>query len=749
MRLDRRNFLQFAAGAAGGFLLTPINWKLMDDVAIWTQNWSWVPVPEDGARAYAATTCQICGGGCGVRVRLVSGSKSGQRAVKIEGQPNSPLNRGGLCAWGVAGLQYMYLEENRVPGPMKRDPKISAWTRISWDEALDILAARLKELKASPGKVALLNGRKRSTVNRALRQFLFAYGSPNYLELADGGDAQEMASRMVFGQPVRYGYDLERAEVILSFGAALLEGWGSPVRLLRAFELWRSREGGTTVIQVEPRASVSSAKADVWLPARPGSEADLALGLAQVLVAQELISPEARQAQGFEALRTWLNQNYSPAMTAKATGLRQDQIVETARKFAQAKKAVALSGLGQGRRMEPLQLAWAVLVLNCLKGNLGQPGGLFLTPDLPGPELPQVGRPAGRRADGLQAGPVSLPRLVEAEDKPNLLMLYQANPVFSGPEPAAFSRYLDEVPFKVSFSSFWDETTRAADLVLPDQAYLEGWGDVETPLGLPYQSLGLSRPLLKPVYETRATGDVFLELAQRLGGGVAEALPYKTYEAMIHNRLGVLQGLGQGRSGQEAPPAPDKVLAAGPGKGFGSAEEALAAVSASGVWYSVPAGRPQGGLNLAPAKAKPGRWPEELKGDEAGYPLLLVAFESFRVASGFYANPPFVTKLLDDDFLLRRDVFASLHPSTAAQAGLSEGDEALLKTPAGQGRVRVHVTEGAMPGAVFLPLGLGHQAFDPTLKDRGVNAAALVPALEDPWSGQPIEYLARVKLAKA
>ena len=94
MKPSRRRFLQFSLGAAGGFILTPINWKFMDDAAIWSQNWSWVPVPKDGARAYTTTSCRVCGGGCGIKVRLIDG----KRAVKIEGNPLNPINRGGLCA---------------------------------------------------------------------------------------------------------------------------------------------------------------------------------------------------------------------------------------------------------------------------------------------------------------------------------------------------------------------------------------------------------------------------------------------------------------------------------------------------------------------------------------------------------------------------------------------------------------------------------------------------------------------------
>ena len=290
MKLDRRNFLQFMAGAAGGFLLTPINWKLMDDMAIWTQNWSWVPVVKDGARAFTNAGCMICGGGCGIKVRLIED----QRAVKIEGNPDNPLNRGGLCAWGAAGLQYLYLKENRVPGPMRRDRKTGTWTRLSWEEAIQGLAKALTA--ADPEEVALISGRKGSTVTNLLKGFMAAYGSPLYCEPADGRDVQRAAAQMLFGRPSRYGFDLERAKLVLSFNAALLEGWGSPVRCMRAFEVWRSGEPKeqTRLIQVDPRSSLTASKADEWLAAKPGTETVLALALARPVWIRVLARARAR-----------------------------------------------------------------------------------------------------------------------------------------------------------------------------------------------------------------------------------------------------------------------------------------------------------------------------------------------------------------------------------------------------------------------------------------------------------------------
>ena len=188
------------------------------------------------------------------------------------------------------------------------------------------------------------------------------------------------------------------------------------------------------------------------------------------------------------------------------------------------------------------------------------------------------------------------------------------------------------------------------------------------------------------------------------------------------------------------------LLGSGPGEGWGSAEEAYSAVSGTGLWYN-PSGE---GERIAPAfQGSPEVRPIEPKGDAHHYPYPLVVFDTARVATGFFANPPFVTKIIEDDFLLKKEIFVNIHPETAHELHLKEGSKALLESETGQGTVGVHLTEGARPGVIYLPAGLGHASFDPTLKDKGLNASAMVEAKEDPNNGQPLTFLGRAKLRKA
>jgi anaerobic selenocysteine-containing dehydrogenase len=323
MKLDRRAFIEIVVGASlgagGGILLSPVNWKIMDDVAIWTQNWPWTPVPEIGEATHENTICNLCPGGCGVTVRKV-----GNRVVKIEGREAYPVNDGGICPLGAAGLQLLY-GPWRVPSAVRPagKPGSGAWERISWDRAIGQVTEKLSALRKN-GKshtVACVVSSDRGTVPQLFARFMKAYGSPNFIRTASAEDTNELAVKVAQGKDGSIGYDLENADFILSFGCGLIEGWGSPVRVIQAHSAWRSGKKTTRVVQIEPRLSNTAAKADKWYPINPGTEATLALGLAHVIIRESLYDKSSvnTQTSGFGKWR----QNVLWLFGAVARGRRQ------------------------------------------------------------------------------------------------------------------------------------------------------------------------------------------------------------------------------------------------------------------------------------------------------------------------------------------------------------------------------------------------------------------------------------------
>jgi menaquinone reductase, molybdopterin-binding-like subunit len=116
--------------------------------------------------------------------------------------------------------------------------------------------------------------------------------------------------------------------------------------------------------------------------------------------------------------------------------------------------------------------------------------------------------------------------------------------------------------------------------------------------------------------------------------------------------------------------------------------------------------------------------------------------------TGFFPNPPFMTKYLGEETLMGNDLMAQIHPTTARKFGLKQGDRVSLESAAGSIQVGVHLFEGAMPQVIFVPLGMGHEAFDPTLKNRGANPFPMLDKILDPASGLPISWVTRVRIQK-
>jgi anaerobic selenocysteine-containing dehydrogenase len=741
MKICRRSFLSFLFGGAAGTALSPLPWKLMDDSSIWTQMWPWTPVPEDGEASYVNSSCTLCPGGCGITVRKID-----DRAVKIEGMSGHPVNNGGLCILGLSGLQLLY-GPTRVKTPLKRVGKRGQgrWEKISWKDAVSQVAETFGDLreKGQSHTVGFISDSDRGTVPRLFERFLTVYGSPNLMRPSSIIDSYELTLYLMQGAQALPGFDFENANFILSFGSGILDGWGSPVRMFRANSTWCNTGG--KVIQIEPRLSNTAAKSDKWIPINPGTEAALALGIAHVIIKESLYDAEFINyySDGFEDWKRFVLDEYGPDSIAAITGIDSTTIIALARSFALASKPLAICGRGQGTTPGSLNECTAVHALNALVGNINKKGGIFAVAEPDYISWPPVemdaAAAAGMQNDRLDgAGSKKYPfsryllnRLPQAlnsgERYPlNALFVAGANPLYAMADSKAVKKAFDKVPFVVSFSSYMDETAQNADLILPNHTYLERYEDIPTPAGMPKPVIGLSRPVVEPLYHTKHTGDVIILLAKAMGGNIADAFAWDNYDECLKQTLGYKW----------------QVMVE---KGFWSYpdffvqphEEAFDTVSGKFEFAPKETGRLQ--------EFKP----VGIDGNKTDYPLLLIPYDSIRLANGVIGDPPFVMKTVDDTVLKGTDVFIEVNPKTAGEHGLREGQLAILSTPVGNARVKVHLFDGIMPGIVALPRGLGHTAFDDYLAGKGINFNELMGPVEDSVSGLDAAWGIRVKLAKA
>ena len=737
MKVDRRSFLSFILGGAAGTALSPLPWKLTDDLAIWTQNWPWTPVPEKGEISYVTSACTLCPGGCGILVK-----KSAERVIKIEGLKGHPINDGGLCILGLAGAQLLY-GPTRIRTPLKRIN--GGWQKISWQDAIAEVVAKLMQLRVngSAHKVACVAGSDRGTVPGLLNRFLTVYGSPNFIRTPSIWDSYELTLYLTQGTRSMAGFDIENADFILSFGSGLIEGWGSPGYMLRAKSMLRKKDG--RMDQIESRLSKTAAKSDHWISIKPGTEGALALSLAHVIIKEGLYNREFVDGYtaGLSARYQRMIDGFPPEIVSRTTGVSTGTIVALARDFAGARRPLAICGQGQGHLPGELQEFLAVHTLNALVGNINRPGGIWAVPepdyiDWPELEMDAVASEGFQqpRVDG--AGSIQypnaryllnrLPGVINAsqESPVELLFVSSANPVFSLQDTASVKKAFEKISMKVSFSSYMDETTAMADLVLPNHVFLERFEDVPAASGFPKPVIGLAKPVVEPLYNTRHVGDVIIQMAKELGHNIGAAFPWADYATCLEETLGdkwdalVEEGYWVDNEFD--------------GKDWANAFETDSAK------FEFTNSEIIALADYSPLK------PE---GDETLYPLLLVPYDTMRITSDYVGSPPFLIKALEDTILKGNLVLVEVNPETAKALGLSNSQDAKLTTPKDSARVKVHFSNGVMPGVVAIPRGLGHTAYDKFLTGKGVNYNQLSSPAEDPASGHNAAWGIQAKLSKA
>ncbi|MDO8426674.1 MAG: molybdopterin-dependent oxidoreductase, partial [Deltaproteobacteria bacterium] len=458
--MKRRDFLKFlgigGAGTGLGFVIGKVSQtpgaKLIPYL---------VP-PEEivpGVANWYASLCGECNSGCGIIVRVMEG-----RAKKIEGNPNHPVSKGGLCARGQASLQGLY-NPDRIKGPLKRKGERGSgeYAEVTWDEAFAELTKNLSELRKSgeANKFYLLTSQLHGHLNQLVNNFMSGFGSPNLIqyELFQNRNLV-FANQATMGLNAIPHYNIENTKYLLSFGADFGSTWLSPVNFSKGYGKMRQGEGARgKFVQIEPRISVTGANADEWVPAKPGTEAILALGIAHAII-------EKGYYRGGEA-SVWraVLSAYRPKEIAEITDVKEERIYGIAKEFTQTRPSLAVGGEALSSYENGVSGLVAINILNHLAGNLGVKGGVLPNPDDP----LRAGVDLNKRITALSSA--------VASSKVKALALYNTNPVFTTPKAAKLEDSLKNIPFIVSFSSFMDETTALADLILPAHTFLEDWGD--------------------------------------------------------------------------------------------------------------------------------------------------------------------------------------------------------------------------------------------------------------------------------
>jgi len=580
MNVKRREFLKYlgltsASAATAGWLLDSSRFEKAGSEVHTPATNALIP----GAERWVPSICQLCPGGCGIRVRLVENIP-----VKIEGNPLYPINRGGLCPTGQAGLHVLY-SPDRIKTPLKRigERGTRQWKSISWDEAFDIILEKMRSLRSADAahKVVFLDGGARGLLKEMFQRFLTVYGTPNYIDMTNHRNGV-LPFLLTQGEREIPVFDLPNTRYVLSFGSDLLEAEGAPVWQYRMYSRLREGKNGVRgkLVVVDPRFSITAAKADKWIPINPGTEGALALGVAYVLVQEELFDKSfvEQHTFGFDdwqdnkgtshlGFRSFVLKNYYPEAVSTITGVPIEDIFRIARGFAANQPGVALCGNGVDKYSNGFYTQLAVHSLNALVGNLERAGGIRQAPEPPLAPLPLRGRRPSLSKDveaSLQrvrideAGTVRFPFAFDVpsavpqniiDERPydaQLLFLYNSNPLFEFPSSNLWRQSFEKVPLIVGIASFFNESTELADLILPEHTYLERWeGEWETPnVGFPH--FGLGRPVVNPRHDTKHAGDMIIAMAKKFGSPLSQAFPFDDFLSMIKQSAEGIFKAGQG-----------------------------------------------------------------------------------------------------------------------------------------------------------------------------------------------------------
>jgi anaerobic selenocysteine-containing dehydrogenase len=638
------------------------------------------------------------------------------------------------------------------------------------------VSSQLQQLReaGTPERMAFLYDRPVGLLGETITHFCQAVGTPNTIDIRS--DPLSQVVSLTQGWAARPGYDLERTRYLLSFNYPLLESAQPTTRLLGAYSFMRRGRPGdrTYMVQIEPRLSVTGIKADEWVPIKPGTEGLLALGMAWVILYEHLYDYAfvTQHGHGFEEWREAVLQNYPPESVAPITGVSERAITRLAREFADTSPALALGGDAVGEQTNGFASQLAIYSLNALVGSIDVPGGVMMQrsppltpwPSLSGDDVAAEGL-AKPRVDKPERYPLGhsavhqLPRAILNDDLYALdtLLLYRANPLYESPDHEAWREALERVPFIVSFDCFVEETSAYADYILPNHTFLERWTAAPLLPSLGYPVLAFGQPAVEPLYDTRALGDVLIQLVHHIDGIPRESFPWDDYIKLLRFRLEDIASTGRGTIRANAIDAFWDELAergvwfdtpyhfaGGDQRNPPPWETVLA--TPSGKFEFVPQGlREQ--LSLSPPYYELPRY----VGEAEEYPFHLQLCRLMAQAGGpGGSNLPHLHELYGVHIKQMWGNWVEINPDIAHELGIEDHDEVWVESPTGRIRLPARLYPGARPDTVSIPAGLGHTVGGRWSAGIGSNPETLIGNQHiDELTGLLARQGVRVKVYKA
>jgi anaerobic selenocysteine-containing dehydrogenase len=650
--------------------------------------------------------CRMCHGGCGVLVYTKNG-----KVEKIAGDPDCPINHGTLCSKGLASAQLAY-HPDRLTYPVKRlGAKGSGkWERLSWDEALDTIAGRLLHYRDVFGAESVVLGYGTGRENEAvIYRFANLFGTPNVLTAGHFCYGPRIAtSILTCGTNPIVDYE-HHPRCIMVWGNNLVI---SNPDCYKGESFSTALDAGARLIAVDPRLTRIAARADIWLPLRPGTDAALALGMLNVIIEEELYDREfvENHVHGWEPFVQRVKE-YPLHRVEEISWIPAQKIKDAARLFATTKPAAIQWGVAIEQQVNCADNDRLLMILMGITGNIDVPGGqvLFKPPGIRNvghfgahrmlPDTQREKRLGGDRFRLAGNFAIINPKcvwdaIVDENPYPvKALFFISSNPLMTRGNGAEVYRALEMVEFMAVSDFFLTPTAEMADIVLPAATWLE-----MDYIGDFWKRHGYILPRRKVIQvgECRSDHEMLNDLAHRVGQGeywwddfeqaldwILEpiGITWQDFKQMDHIRGEVVYQKYENR-GFSTPTRKFEI--------YSTALESM-------------------GYDPLPRYREPPESPVSTPELYRRFPYILI---TGRRLPGFFHTENRQVPWLRE---LHRDPVVEIHPDTAAKEGIQEGDWVTIESPRGRVRQRAKLFSGMDPRIISAE----HAWWFPEKKDPG------------------------------
>lgn len=704
----RRSFLKWASALAGAAIASGLIWD--DKLGLFREASAQEKMAGKGKWVY--TTCQMCGGTTGIKVHVVNG-----RVVKIEPNEYNPIGvanisidyaekkhlGGRMCPKGNSGMRALY-DPDRLKKPMKRiGPRGSGkWKAISWEEAIDNVAKNLLKIREKYGPEALFWCTEDSSFTDMQGDFNMLYGSPNYSMHSNLCDVARKASfKLVMGDD-RPLADFANTKYALVFGWNFLGAtkWAH----LPGIANW-GRAKGAKLVYVDPFYNQTAAKADEWVPIRPGTDGAFALALGHEIVKNKWYDEQFIKdyTVGFDKYAE-LVRNKTPEWAEKITSVPAETTRRIAKELASTKPAVVDVWSGPGHHTNATDGGRAIAMLPALLGQYDKPGTMMSREAKGGKRRAfNVDKPKAPRIDGLGtkypfghvSGIYTETRDAMLSGKPYQIragvFMFQ-NFLMSVPNTKKNIEALKKLDYILVIDTMMSETAELADIVIPGSHYLERW-EVNVNW-VTFPATAIRQPAVKSVINGMTEQEFILALAKKMGlkDKDGKTLP-DTYPEYISDQL---KNGPIGKTLEEMLALPGAVFIGGETHYEKYKKNGFATPSKKIEFYSEQMAKR--GLNPLPDYVEPAYKPTP------EFPLYLVNYKQAEHTHSRTFNNDWLMEMKPDNPLL-------INSATADRLGLKDGDAIWLESPYAKAKATVQVTERIHPEVVALQHGYGHWGF--------------------------------------